>query len=492
MKSIATGAFGGCKKLKSIMLPDSTSIIGNAAFIDCTSLESFSFCAKTSAKFLGVYFGNSSSEGMVPITQSDLSGNKNYFSLPATLSDVTVRGNLIQCQLRGCKTIKNLTVISDSETIPESFAYNCPSLKTLSVEGTTEMIMQNAFSFCTALSTVTLGDSVKYVAKNAFSNTLWEASLTEEFAVTEKGVLIKYNGDGENITFPSNVKYIGGAFDGNQKIKSVVIPGTVKGIGAYAFRNTKLLTDITLMDGIEELGKNSFYGALSISSIIIPGSVKKIDDFAFCICQKLTTVDMKNGVKEIGSAVFKSCSNLSSVKLSETLETIGNYAFSRDTALKELKIPDSVKTIGEAALYQCSNIKSLYLPFVGRSGNENELSAATHFGYIFGYNSKAYSSYQFGPKDTDVCKFSIPTVSKVEISGGKIYSYAFCGVKGLRYITYSANPKTIPNYAFYQCENLTSVTEFAVDSKNKYFAVKDGILYNKDFTVLYKCPKCYS
>lgn len=130
-----------------------------------------------------------------------------------------------------------------------------------------------------------------------------------EFKLSEDGTFIKltkYNGNAEHLVIPETiqgvpVEVIGMAFGGceNNKMKSVVIPSSVKVIGnnafggyasleevtlpekllyieAYAFSNTGL-TSVTLPKSLEYMGKGAFFGCNNLAEINIP------DDAAFLL-----------------------------------------------------------------------------------------------------------------------------------------------------------------------------------------------------------------
>ncbi len=66
----------------------------------------------------------------------------------------------------------------------------------------------------------------------------------------------------------------------------------------------------------------------------------------------------------------------------------------------------------------------------------------------------------------------------------KIVSAAFRESKRLTYIAIPASVTEIGEYSFMACHNLT---EMDIDASNAHFIFEDGVLYNKDKTVLYMC-----
>ena len=70
------------------------------------------------------------------------------------------------------------------------------------------------------------------------------------------------------------------AFNAQSRLKEIVIPKTVKTIGAYAFANCRNLVSITLSEGLETIGVQAFDGT-AITSVVIPATVTKLERSSF-------------------------------------------------------------------------------------------------------------------------------------------------------------------------------------------------------------------
>ena len=77
----------------------------------------------------------------------------------------------------------------------------------------------------------------------------------------------------------------------------------------------------------EANGEGAFQGNNNIKSVIIPASVTKIDDNAFQSCHSLETVTIPETVTAIGHCVFEDCVNLKSVYFLGNAPSLGNYVF---------------------------------------------------------------------------------------------------------------------------------------------------------------------
>src|SRR4051812_4441594 len=72
----------------------------------------------------------------------------------------------------------------------------------------------------------------------------------------------------------------------------VVIPSTINGlpvvtIGDFAFFNDWTLTNVTLPNGLGNIGIQTFAGCMYLAGVIIPPSVTNIGPGAFAYCIKL-------------------------------------------------------------------------------------------------------------------------------------------------------------------------------------------------------------
>lgn len=152
----------------------------------------------------------------------------------------------------------------------------------------------------------------------------------------------------------------------------VSVPATLGGhpvvcIGEYAFYMCESLTEVTIPEGVTDIGDKSFYCS-GVTAVSIPGSVARIGAEAFGECFRLAELAIPDSVEEIGNWAFYSCENLSGVTLPSKLASIGQGTFSWCYALSQLTIPDSVASVGSGA-FSDSGLAALSVPgwWEGRS-----------------------------------------------------------------------------------------------------------------------------
>ncbi len=212
-----------------------------------------------------------------------------------------------------------------------------------------------------------------------------------------------------------------------------------------------------LDDGTVEI--TDYNGSASVLNI--PGGidgrlVTSIGNSAFYKCTSLTQITIPDSVTSIGSRAFESCTSLTQITIPDSVTSIGNNAFYKCTNLIEITIPNSVTSIGFYAFYYCTSLTEITIP-----------DSVTSIG------SRAFESC------TNLAKITISD------SVTSIGEYAFYKCTSLIEITIPDSVTSIGDRAFYYCTSLTSID---VSVGNKMFSSYGNVLYNKDKTILIKCP----
>ncbi|MBE5871877.1 MAG: hypothetical protein E7294_11540 [Lachnospiraceae bacterium] len=146
------------------------------------------------------------------------------------------------------------------------------------------------------------------------------------------------------------------AFCGNDAVKKVEVPSTVRRISGYAFAGCSSLTEVT--GEACEIGAACFAGtALEEFPYALMADMKQIPWAAFAGCQAMT----------VDGERFSELS----------IENIATSAFAGATSVKEIVLPDSVQNIESFAFRGCTSLEEF------TTGENSRLS---HIGYdAFGY-----------------------------------------------------------------------------------------------------------
>ncbi len=184
----------------------------------------------------------------------------------------------------------------------------------------------------------------------------------------ENGKLISYTGDDLEIIIPDEVTEIGSSVFANSGVRKVVIGDSVKIIGFCAFRNCKTLMEVSLTNGLEEIGASAFEGCVGLQKIHIGDSVKAIGSEAFKSCRTLMEVYLSKDLEEISASAFESCASLQKIYGGSKIKRIGDAAFQK-CPIAEFDF-SSVTSIGAEAFSDCKLTEVTFgrgLAFLGRS-----------------------------------------------------------------------------------------------------------------------------
>lgn len=331
-----------------------------------------------------------------------------------------------------------------------------------------------------------------------------------EYYILDNGTISisEYKGSAENVEIPEKIKgkavtRIGwSCFSGNAGIKSVVIPDSVMYIGSNAFCECENLENITIGDNVRFIGdfvffSTAFYnndrnwesGALYLRNYMISGYRR--DDGCG---GNVTIVDevgknykIKDGTTVIADRAFAECSKLAKITMPDSLLTIGNDAFSMNN-LSEVTIPDSVTYIGSGAFSFNEDLNSIT---IGKNvkciGSDAFDYTAYYFEesnwensvlYIGDYLVNGYLQYEHEEK----AKESYPSGDYTVKDGTRVIAdQAFWDCEDLTSVTMPDSVITIGQYAF-ACEKLSKVI---LSSGLTYIGMHafEGCKYLKEITI---------
>lgn len=316
-----------------------------------------------------------------------------------------------------------------------------------------------------------------------------------------------------SIAIPDGITSIGdGAFLVCYNLTSIIIPDSVTSIGVQAFFNCGGLTSITIGDGVTSIGDNAFDSCDNLTSITIGDSVTSIGDNAFDECYKLVEVVNKSthitiekgsrkngGVGYYALAVYNSGDTFTGTKISsdngyivysdetekilmgytgtETdlilptdITKIHQYALYGCDHLTSVVIPDSVTSIGDFVFNNCYNLKCLTIGNSVASIGDDAFAGCSKLVEIV--NKSAQITIEKGSRDNGYVGYYALGVynSGDAFTGTKISSdngyIIYSGETGKVLIDYTGTETDlilpsditeINRYAFYDCEDLTSV-----------------------------------
>ena len=451
--SIGDYAFRDCYNLASVSIPDSVTSIGADAFWYCTSLTGVTIPDSVTSIGWSAFCG---CESLTSVTIPDnvTSIGDWAFGLCKSLTGVTIPDSVTSiCDyaFNGCTSLTSVTIPDSVTSIGECAFYKCGSLTSVTIPDSVTSIGAWAFRDCTSLTSVTIPNNVTSIGDFAFNDCtsltgIWVDRDNNNYSSDASGVL--FNKDMTTLVqcpgafsgsyaIPDSVTSIGyHAFDSCKSLTSVTIPNSVTSIGGDAFWGCTSLTSVTIPDSVTSISSDTFASCTSLTSVTIPSSVTSIGWSAFAYCTSLTSVTIPDSVTSIGYNAFGSCESLTSVTIPNSVTSIGDSVFSNCKSLTSVAIPDSVTSIFSCAFDDCTSLTDVYYAgseaqwkaiSISSTGNDDLLTANIHYysvdpgaySSIYGADAQTRALTVYGNKnDSATIETNYQALPGVEASGG--------------------------------------------------------------------------
>lgn len=422
-------AFIYCKELESISFANTTTTIGNEAFLGCESLKE-------------VNLNNVSSIG------------KKAFS--------------------GCLALKNIILPECLTSIGERSFQNT-GLVSIKLPNSLTNIGTGSFSNCYDLREIYFSSTFKDYNETLFEN----CSKISKIEVDTKNTIYDSRNNSNALIDSTYDKLLLGS-------SSTIIPDNVIVIYARAFKNNVLLENIVIPPSVKDIGSDVFSGCSNLKNIEIETTILNYLPSNFAKnCVELEEIYIPDSILSIGNGSFSGCKKLKHVKLPSELKEISINAFS-NTALEEINLPKKINAIRREAFNNCQELKKINFPFELEVIDSNAF-AQTGFKEVNlslcpGLYSIGQSAFE---KMENLEKVTLPPYLEV------ISSSLFSSCHNLKEVIAGDELKTISDYAFYDCYylNPNSILEKAIKNIGRYAfnnnRVIKNLLIGKEVNIVY-------
>ena len=265
----------------------------------------------------------------------------------------------------GCTSLKEVHLPYSVKEIGDRAFFECSNLTEVTAKGTTRIGM-GAFAYCSKLAKtkLTLGSATR--SGN-------DECLNIEAAAFESCTSL------EEIILPDNLGTIGrGAFNGTPWYNNNFADGPVYfGTTLYEYKGEMPeQTVIDIKEGTKTIGEYAFEDQNNLIAINIPGTVETIGQYAFAY-SGIKNIEMPSSVTSIGNNAFY-YSSLSSIKLPESMDTIPALMLNHCTSLKSINIPSSVSYIKSEAFASCDSLVDICI-----EDSEKPLKLESYIWYLY-------------------------------------------------------------------------------------------------------------
>lgn len=451
---LAANAFNGCAALVDVTLPATVVDLGENAFANCGALATVFFSGNAPAAAESVFANSPNVVAVYPVGAagwgSTFAGRPTtvWMEKPPYLYEVTPENTI---------TIKAYTGSEKVVVIPQY-------IKKLPVTALQGFV----FGFKSVVS-VTVPDRVLNVGAHTFDTCY----------------------DMTNVVLGAGVTNIGEfAFADCDKLTRVKIPNQVRTLGTNAFYWCQGLKEVEFGDNLQSIGSQAFFWCTNLTQVHLPDSVTNLGSQAFYVCRSLTNINLPANLTAIGASTFLSCVKLSNVDLGTNVVSIGPSAF-YNTGITQAFVAKTVNFVGSGAFGNCSQLRAIVVD----PENPHYTSAE---GVLFNREKRSLLQYPGGKTGA----YTVPAgVTNIATSAFAYLTnpsgltlpeglrslddsslFRFLGVTNL---SLPASLDYVGDRALAACGFLTNIT---VDPANARFSSRDGVLFNKEQTVLLQFP----
>lgn len=343
VESIGSYAFQSCRSLEKIVLPDTVTTIEEYTFSYCRSLTDVTF-GKNITEIGASAFSNCDLLESIVIPDTVVSVGASAFSNCTNAGEILIGNGVTSISdyaFDSCSSASTIQINSSVTSIGSYSFRRCTSVESFDLSSD-KLTSIGAFAFYgdTALANVVLGDNIIYIGGYAFYDTaIWsQAQQNDESLVYVGEWLVGYTGSAnmsEILSIDSGTVGISAyALASCSAIESAVIPDQVKYVNEYAFYQCENLQYVTIGMSVIEIGEAAFFGCPYLGSVVFRsvGDLVSIGKYAFAAESetpntRLSQITLPEGLETIGRYAFRYCSALKEVSIPDSVMFIGAYAF---------------------------------------------------------------------------------------------------------------------------------------------------------------------
>ena len=257
-----------------------------------------------------------------------------------------------------------------------------------------------------------------------------------------------------SVTIPNGVTTIGfSAFNGCIKLEKIKFSSNLDTVCENAFNNTKWFDNQS--NGLVYVGKVAYKYKGDMprnTKITVKSDTVSISESAFKDCANLTAILIPSSVKHIDKYAFYNCQGLTKLNFNDGIERIENDAFGSCEKLTSVNFSETLKSIGAFAFVECKKLSEITIPQSVTSVGEYAFSGCENLASVTVSDDLPY----VGGRAFEKTKWLNSQPDGVVYIGKSAYGYKGDMPKNTE-LSLKSGITNISGYAFYEEKNLTSV-----------------------------------
>lgn len=399
--STSTSPFENRTDIKSLIIGDGVTKIGDRAFYNCTGLQTVTNQSNTLGIFNQYAFYRCSNLTEV----HDSSNNASYgvgpraFFLCSNLTvfpfekvaylysfsfyacgfkEITLPGNIAgieECAFLDCSSLENVYIRKGISHIDGGETYQYTDQGTL-VHG----VRTSPFKDCSSLKVIYCEENEKPSSWGYRWNERSQGGITipVHFGVIEADYqYVVKDIDGEkNVVVPEGVTKLYGKFKNNTSVESITLPETYTTVESYAFQGCSGLKEVVLPYNLLKIENGTFNNCVSLESINIPTGLKTIGSGAFSKCEQLQEIYIPESVESLSDSAFQGYPNAvicegnpninptdPKVFLKQVSRELFEYLKGLDSDTSMVIIPENISIIPDKVFQNYIDISRVFIPY---------------------------------------------------------------------------------------------------------------------------------
>lgn len=207
--------------------------------------------------------------------------------------------------------LKSIVIPNAVSTIGKRAFFECTRLLSVKLPPSLTSIDDYAFMNCSSITTLVFPDNVQKIGGYAFSH-CYNAFENNTLVLPKKLQTISMFAfeycKMHNIIWPEDLKTVDRAAFYSCDLEEVTIPGNILDLGSSCFIENRLLTKVTLLEGITNIKDGTFVGCTKLRTIYLPSTINSINDNSLTECYSLKDVYIKEvSPFDLSPNTFKDC-----------------------------------------------------------------------------------------------------------------------------------------------------------------------------------------
>jgi hypothetical protein len=372
---VSTLMCAGCVSLVTLTIPDSVKTIGYRAFYDCSALTAFSLPAKVTTVVDNAFEGCHAllTTDFAPVNSELITLGDAAFKDCSSLETMIFPESLVELgnsTFVGCVALKVMTFSTTFQSLGNETFRGCTALRSVVFP---ESLIIGTGTFLEATGVVTL----------RMHRDIWDLVVTTLPTAVERQLVTFYNDEDYVYSRTLDIQRDPWAYDQvGGVVSSRVYDGTMTLLGpgeltqsqvnaainehTYQHGTNNVLHTLLIGEFIESLGASAISGTTTVKSILFgsTGKVTSIGQEGLSTNVSLTEVVLPLVLTALGNAAFKDCTSLQTLVFPDSLAVLGDSTFMGCTSLQTLGFTDYLITLGDSTFMGCTSLQTLILPLV--------------------------------------------------------------------------------------------------------------------------------